>query len=150
MGRMYSAIFEEVAVTAVQDLFEIIAPADAIVILHALEISQSSDTDNENLSLLIHRGTATGSGGTVVTPRPMEVGDPAFGGTVEANNTTQSVEGAILHAAAFSVLSGYSFVWTPETRPKVSPSGLLIIELQTAPVDALTMSGTIYFEEVGG
>jgi hypothetical protein len=29
MGRMYSATFEEVAVTAAQDLFQILAPADS-------------------------------------------------------------------------------------------------------------------------
>lgn len=150
MSRMYSAIFEEVAVSAAQDFFEINAPADAVVILHALELSQSSDTDNENLSLIIHRGTDSGSGGTVATARPMEVGDPAFGGTIEVNNTTESTEGVILHAAAFSVLAGYTYLWTPETRIEISPSGRLNITLQTVPADALTMSGTIYFEEVGG
>jgi len=149
-GRMYSAVFEEVAVTAVQDLFEIVAAADSIVIIHGFEISQSSDTDSEQLSLLLHRGTATGTGGSSVTPSPMNVGDAAFGGTVEANNTTQSVESTFIHAAAFNVLSGYVYVWTPETRPVISPSGLFIIELQTAPADSLTMSGVVYFEEIGG
>jgi hypothetical protein len=147
---MYSATFEEVAVTAAQDLFEINAPSDAVVVVHAFEISQSSDTDNENLNLLIHRGSTSGSGGSSPTPAPMEVGDAAFGGTVEANNTSQSTEGTILHSAAFSVLSGYTYIWTPEMRPVISPSGRLIIELQTAPGDSLTMSGVVYFEEIGG
>jgi hypothetical protein len=147
---MYSATFEEVAVSAAQDLFEINAPADSIVVVHALEISQSSDVDNENLNLLMHRGSTSGSGGSTPTASPMEVGDAAFGGTVEANNTSPSTEGTILHSAAFSVLAGYSYVWTPEARPVISPSGRLNIELQTTPADALTMSGTIYFEEIGG
>lgn len=150
MGRMYSAVFEEVAVTAAQDLFEINAASDSVVVVHSLEISQSSDTDSEQLNLLIHRGSTSGSGGSSVTARPMEAGDAAFGGTVEANNTTQSSEGNIIHSAAFNVLSGYVFVWTPETRPVVSPSGRLIIELQTVPADSLTMSGTVVFEEIGG
>ena len=153
MGRMYSAVFEEIAVTAVQDLFEINAPSDAIVVLHGLEIAQSSDagdSEDEQLALLIHRGSTSGSGGSAPTARPMELGDAAFGGTVEANNTTQSTEGTHLHATAFNVRAGYFKEWTPETRIVISPSGRLIIELQTAPADSLTMSGTIYFEEIGG
>lgn len=150
MGRMYSATFEEVSVSAAQDLFEINAPSDAVVVIHGLEISQSSDTDSEQLNLLIHRGSTSGSGGTTPTASPLEVGDPAFGGTVEANNTSQSTEGTILHSAAFNVLNGYLWIPTPECRPVISPSGRLIVELQTAPGDALTMSGVIYLEEIGG
>lgn len=150
MGRLYSATFEEVAVSVVQDLFEINAPADAVVILHGFEISQSSDTESEMLNLLVHRGSTSGSGGSTPTASPLEVGDAAFGGTVEANNTTQSTEGTILHSAAFNVLNGYMWMPTPEMRPVISPSGRLIIELQTAPADALTMSGTAYIEEIGG
>lgn len=153
MGRMYSATFEEVSVSAAQDLFELNAPSDAVVIVHGLTISQSSDagdTESEQLNVLIHRGTTSGSGGSTPTARPMEVGDAAFGGTVEANNTSQSSEGNQLHAESFNVMAGLHIWWTPETRPVLSPSGRLIVELQSTPGDALTMSGTIYFEEIGG
>jgi hypothetical protein len=150
---MYSASFEEVAVTAAQDLFEINAPADAVVVVHGLVISQSSDagdSESEQLSVLIHMGSTSGSGGSTPTPTPMELGDAAFGGTVEANNTSQSTEGTFIHAEAFNVMAGLSIWWTPETRPVISPSDRLIVELQTAPADSLTMSGTIYIEEIGG
>lgn len=147
---MYTATFEEVAVSAAEDLFEINAPSDGVVVVHGLEISQSSDTDSEQLNLLIHRASTSGSGGSTPTARPLEVGDPAFGGTVEANNTSQGTEGTILHSAAFNVLNGYVWWPTPECRPVISPSGRLVVELQTTPGDALTMSGTIYFEEIGG
>jgi hypothetical protein len=80
----------------------------------------------------------------------LAVGDAAFGGTVEANNTSPSTEGTILHSDCWNVLNGYVWIPTPECRPVISPSGRLIIELQTAPGDALTMSGTVYFEEIGG
>lgn len=153
MGRMYSVTFEEVSVSAAQDLFEIVAPSDGIVTIHALEISQSSDagdSESEQLNLLIHRGSTSGSGGSTPTPAPMNIGDPAFGGTVEANNTSQSTEGTILHSACFNVMAGYQYIWTPESRPVLSPSGRINVELQTAPADALTMSGTVYFEEMGG
>lgn len=153
MGRLYSATFEEVSVSAVQDLFELVAPADMSVAVHGLVLSQSSDagdSQSEQLNVLIHRGTDSGSGGSTPTPAPMHVGDAASTVTVEANNTTQSSEGTILHSECFNVMAGLSIWWTPETRPFISPSGRLNVELQTAPGDALTMSGTIYFEEIGG
>lgn len=151
MGRMYSAVFNRVAVTAVQDFFEINAPSSAAVILHALFISQDSDAgdaQSEQLNILIHRGSSTGSGGSTPTARPMRPNDAAFGGSVEANNTTQSTEGNILHCESFNVAAGLQLIWTPEMRPVIEPSGRLIIELQTAPADSLTMSGTVYFESV--
>lgn len=150
MGRMYAAVFERVAVTAVQDLFEIVAPADCAVVLHACYISQDSDTDSEMLNILIHRASTSGSAGTSVTPSPLNLGDAAFGGTVEANNTTQGTEGTFIHADCFNVLNGWLYQPTPECRPVLSPSGRIVVELQTAPGDELTMSGTVLIEEIGG
>ncbi len=153
MGRMYSAAFEEVAVTAAQDLFEIVAPSDAVVVLHSFYLSQSSDAadaEAEMLPILIHRGSTSGSGGSTPTPSPLAVGDAAFGGTVEANNTTPGTEGTFLHAEAWNVQTTLPIVWTPETRPVISPSGRVCIELQAAPTDSLTVNGVVYFEEIGG
>ena len=154
MGRMYSATFEEVAATVVQDLFNLLAPADMSVAVHGLVISQSSDagdSESEQLNVLIHRGTTAGTGGTTPTPAPLAVGDVASTVTVRANDvTTQSTEGTLIHAECFNVMAGLQIWWPPECRPIISPSGRLVVELQTAPGDSLTMSGTIYFEEIGG
>lgn len=153
MGRMYAAVFEEVAASAAQDLFEVVAPADSAVAIHGVMISQSSDAGDsasEQLNILIHRASTSGSGGSSVTASPLNVGDAAFGGTVEANNTSQGTEGTQLHAECFNIMAGLCIWWTPETRLILSPSGRIVVELQSTPADALTMSGTIYFEEIGG
>lgn len=150
MGRMYAATFEDVAVSAVQDLFELNAPSDATVTLHFIVIGQESDVDSEMLSVTIERATNGGSGGSSPTARPLEVGSPAFGGTVEANNTTQATGLTQLHSDAFNVLAGWQYRPTPEERIVLSPSGRIVLTLNDAPGDALTMSGTIIFEEVGG
>lgn len=153
MGRMYAAVFEEVAVTTAQDLFEVNAPADAAVVLHSVVITQSSDAGDaeaEMLPLLIHRGSTSGSSGSSVTPSPLEMGDAAFGGTVEANNTTQSTEGTQIHAEGFNIQVGFYYQPPPEARPVISPSGRLIVELQSAPSDSITMNGVAIFEEIGG
>jgi len=150
MGRMYVGVFEQVSVSAIQDLFELNAPADAAVIVHRILITQSAGETSEQLPILIHRASTSGSGGTTPTASPLEVGSPAFGGTVEANNTSQGTEGTFIHAEGFNVLNGFDFHPTPECRPVISPSGRLVVELQAAPAAALTMNGIILFEEVGG
>jgi hypothetical protein len=147
---MYSISFEEVSVSAAQDLFEIVAPADCAVVLHAVYVSQVDSTTSEMLSLLFHLGSTSGSGGTTPTAHPLALGDAAFGGTVEVNNTSQSTEGNILHSDCFNVLNGYVYLPTPETRIVISPSDRLIVELQEAPDSALTMYGTAIIEEIGG
>lgn len=150
MGIMYSASFEEVNVTAAQDLFELLVAAAAAVKVHQVTITQSSDAGDaqaEMLPILIHRGTATGTGGTTVTPSPTNIGDPVYSGTVEANNTTQSAEGTFIHAEAFNVQIGFYYMPTPKGQFWIPPSGFFIVELQAAPNDGLLMNGTILFEE---
>ncbi len=153
MGRMYTASFEKVAVSAAQDLFQILAPADSVVKIHAIYVTQDSeegDAQDEQLHILIHRGTTNGSAGTTPTPTPLNLGDAAAGTVVEVNNTTQGTEGTLVHSEAFNVRAGFQHLPTPEMQIVVSPSDLLHVELQDAPADSITLSGTIYFEEIGG
>ena len=98
MGRMYSVSFNEVAVTAASDLFELLVPAENVMILHELHISQSSDagdSESEQIYVSIRRVTGSptsGSGGSSATPAPLDLGDAAAGITAEVNNTTQLSE----------------------------------------------------------
>lgn len=154
MGRMYTASFTNVAVSAAQDLFEINAAADTAVVLHRVHIGQSSDEADaqaEMLRIQINRASGTaGSGGTTPTENPMDPGDAAFGGSVEANNTTQAgTQTTILAAEAFNVQAGFFHVPTPEERITIPGQGILTVNLIAAPADALTMEGTITFEEIG-
>jgi hypothetical protein len=156
MARIYSALFSGVAVTAQQDLFELNCPADAVLVLHAIHLSQSTevgDAQEEGLSILLKSGqTTSGSGGTAPTAVPLSFGDPAFGGTVEVNNTTKASVGTIVthYAWNWNVRMPFDVIWTPETRPMFSPSRRGTLELGTTPADSITMSGWILFEEVGG
>jgi hypothetical protein len=155
MGRIYTAQFNGVAVSAAQDLFELVAPADAIVDIHDISIGQVSDVGDaaeEILLITLQSGsTSSGSGGSSPAAVPREVGDAAFGGTVEANNTTQASGGTIVthYSWPWNIRGPFEKVFTPETRPRLSPSRRAVITLP-APADALTMNGTITFEEIGG
>lgn len=157
MGRRYTAQFSGVAATAQQDLFELVAPSDAVVVVHEWGISNLSevgDAAEEMLLLLVKSGqTTSGSGGSAVTPAPNEAGDPAFGGTVEANNTTKASAGTIVNHAPslnWNVRQDREKVYTPETRLVLSPGRRMTIELATTPADSITLAGWITFEEFGG
>lgn len=155
MGRMYSVQFTGVAVVAQQDLFEITAAAGKVLRLHALYLSQSSevgDAQEEGLSILVKSGqTTSGSGGSAPTPVPLNVTDAAAGFAAEVNNTTKASAGTIVthHADNWNVRVPFQIIWTPETRPEITGSRRLTVELATTPADSITMSGTLYVEEIG-
>lgn len=161
MSRIYKVVFKAVAVTAQQDLFEILAPTDAIVEVLSWELSQSTevgDAQEEELVITVNRGVGTvtsGSGGTTPTAKPNEFGDPAYGGTCEANNTTKMVVGtgtldADLEVYGWNVRVPYPKTYTPEERPIISPGNRLTLELETTPADSITMNGVMVLREIGG
>jgi hypothetical protein len=156
MPRLYTVVFSSVAVTAQQDFFEIAGPSDAITVVHDWMLTQSTevgDAQEEGLSILVKRGaTVAGSGGSTPTPSPIEFGDVAYGGVTKVNNTTKANTGTIATMGSYNwnVRVPFQFIYTPETRPVLSPSQRLTIELATTPADSITVSGTITFSEIGG
>lgn len=152
-GRHYKATFSAIAVTAAQDLFEIVAASGKPCWLIGLEIGQytdAGDAQDELLSLLFIRDYSTsGSGGAAVTPTP-QTGDTAFSGTVERNNTTVASGGTPLtmYATSWNVRAGY--IWQPDPMKWIYiPSAGRLVVTQTVPADSITMNGTALFIEVG-
>ncbi len=153
--HVYSATFRNIAVTALQDLFQCLAAAAVPLWLHSCRIGQTSDegdAEAEMLEIQITRTdfTINGSGGTVPTPRPHSVASPAASTIVEANNTTISTVQTVVVEDVFNVQAGWLYQPPPEERIMV-PGGItngLIIALPVAPSDPLTMDGTITFSEV--
>lgn len=157
MGRLYSCPFSAVSVSAAVDVFEVLAATGKPFILHKIVISQSSDYGDaaaEGLSVLIKRATGSytsGSGGSTVTPAKHLTNDAAAGPTVETNNTTQASAGSgaltTLHAEAFNVQAGWEYLPPPEQRFLFLPTEACVVSI-TAPADAITLSGTLIFEEL--
>jgi len=154
---MYSVPFSGVAVTAQQDFFEITAGSGRPVIVHSIEIEQSTevgDAQEEGLSILMKRassGTTSGSGGTSPTPVPVVSTDSSASLVSEVNNTTKVSGGTItlLRAWNWNVRIPFFKVFTPETRPVIVPLERLTVELATTPADSITVSGTMLVEEIG-
>lgn len=149
---MWSAQFNNVAVTAIQDLFELNAPTGIPVCLHRVSLFQTSDVGDaaeEILRLLFIRGfTTSGSGGTAPTAVDLGTGGATYGGTVECNNTTAAVTGTTTtpHSDGWNVRGPYDYIPTPESRIFIPGGGRLVVNLPAAPADSLTVGGVIVFE----
>lgn len=157
-GRMYSVSFSEVAVTAVQDLFNILFGANDVGVFHRLTLSQSSeegDVQDEQLYISIRRVTGAptdGTGGATPTAQKFQDGDAAAGTTNRTNDAATQLSGGtnvILHSEAWNIRNGYDLYPAPEDRWIFQPSTRLLVELEEAPADSVTMSGTLWFEEIG-
>src|SRR3989304_9742939 len=154
MGRIFSIVFSAVAVTATQDFFSILPATQKPVKIHAVYLAQTTDVGDaqeEMLRIQITRGnTTTGSGGSAVTPRPMDSNDTASGATCRVNDTTPVSAGTavILHSETFNIRTGFVYVPTPEARVRTQNAEFVVVQLMANPNDSITMSGTCVFEEV--
>ena len=153
--RIYTAVFEGVAVSVQQDLFEIVAPSDMSIILMELLLSQESeakDAEEEMLRILIQSGyTTTGSGGALVNAQPLASGDAADSCTIARNNTTKATVGTI-HTHRVEVWNIRApHLWLPPEKMwvELKASRRAVVRLEKTPNDSITMSGTLTFVEVG-
>jgi hypothetical protein len=151
---MYTSVIDALAVAAVDELFFIAAPADAVVQIHEIIITQDGSETSEQLPLNVFRtATDQAAKGTANTPAPLQAGDAAFGGTVRTNILTAetfATETTILLRQSQNILNGWHILPTPECRIVLSPSGRLVVKLDAAPSAAINISGYVTFEEIGG
>lgn len=152
IGRMYGVGIASQAQTAAKTLIEVAAPADSVVLVERVYIKQTSFDTSENLGSTFQRISASGTG-TATTPRPLQTGDAAYGGTVETNATIEPTYDAngVLVEEGFNVLSG--LLWTPANDDEVltvSPSALIGVNLDVAPSASMNFSYGCTLREIGG
>jgi hypothetical protein len=153
---VFSATFSAVAVSAAQDLFEIVAPADSRIAIREIRIGQYSDFGDaaaEILGLTVIKGfTTSGAAGSTATAvnRQGHTGAAASTSTVEINNTTlaQDGTGVTVLADAWNIQTPYLYIPDVDERIVIPVSGRVVIRI-TAPADSLTMNGTVLFEQLG-
>jgi hypothetical protein len=159
-GRVYSISFSGVTVTTSggdADLFELAPATQKPCRLLGLMLAVSSevgDAAEEILNIKVMRlpATVTSGNGTSVTPRPINTGDSVAGAACEYNGATVATTTGTavdLHCDAFNVRSGYQFWWTPETTPTIVNAEAAVVRMTSTVADDVTMSGTLYFEELG-
>ena len=152
-GPTYVVTFTAVSVSAAQDAFELnVGSTVKSARLREVRLSQYSDAGDaaaEMISVQIIKGySVSGSVGTSATPVPLDPRAPAATSTAEVNNTTVANTGTplTLHSDTFNVQGGFLYQPGPSDRIKLLASDRLVVRI-TAPADALTMNGTLIFEE---
>lgn len=160
-SNLFTVSFAGVAITAPQDLFALLAAATSRLAICRVEVMQYSDVGDaasEILAYTFKRGaTVAGSGGTAPTPVNIKghTGARAATTTARVNDTTQAGTGTIVtvQAGAFNIQAG--LLYAPrydefiDERITVEAGSRFVVSLDSAPADALTVSGTILFEELG-
>jgi len=155
MSGIYTVQFNNVAVTAQQDLFDIAAHSTKQCVLLGFGISQSSDAGDaseELLQVLVQSGAGTvGSGGSAPTPTPNDGSGAASGFTARVNDTTK--------ASAGTIVTHYAYTWNervgmdvilPEQMQVIFGAGRrLCVVLNSTPADSITMSGYAVIQEIG-
>jgi hypothetical protein len=155
MGRIYTARFGAVALTAQQDLLSLLAGSNCALRIHEIGLSQVTNTGDANekeWNLLIKSGATTaGSGGTAPTPGQNDFGDAAATATARANDTTVATAGTIVthYSWNWNIRIPFQYIWTPETRIVIRPARRIVFGLGTTPAASTTCDGFIVFEEMG-
>ncbi len=151
--RRYAITFSAVAITGAQDPLELTPADDIPLALIGWELFQTSDHGDaqaEGLSLTVIRGhTVGGSGGTSVTPAPLDPGDAAASFTAKVNNTTVASSGttASLYAGGWNLQAGAEKYFPEELRPRVKQSNTTLVVRMSAPADSITVNGVFWVEE---
>jgi hypothetical protein len=154
MSRFYTVIFENVAVAAAQDLFELQAADDKPIKIHQIVVTNIASETSDQLRFTIKRFTGAftgGSVGTAPTPRPLTTSDPAAGFVAEVNNTTRATGGTsvTLWAEGQNALNGFAWTATPGAEIVAVQAEALVVGLEAAPAASTNMSGSVLVEEIG-
>ena len=150
MGRVYTATFNIAAFgTAAGDVFEITAITEKPLSIHEVIIAQQDSEVSEMLGIALINKATSGSGGSSITPKPLNPNNSATSVTVEAANTTDASGAATEHFRdAFNVLAGWRYVPLPEDRIIVLGTDTLVCLIPDIPTLNADFQITVTFEEL--
>jgi hypothetical protein len=160
MGRIYAIPYTGTVTTsgANADLLELLPADDKPVRLRGFSLSQSSevgDAAEESVQIEVIRMTATvtsGSGGSAVTPVPMDSADVAAGVAAECNNATvATTSGAttVIEELGWNLRNTPYEHWYPDAAfsPKAKQGEALLVRLVSTVADNVTVELTFWVEE---
>lgn len=154
-GLMYTTNFDTVSVTnAAQDIWELVAGATVGILIHSIRvtfvptITSGVPQDVRGQLRFLARST-TGTGGTAVTPRPVNPRNTvAAAATTTRTVTTPGTAGNVWSAEQISIVLPYERIFTPAQRIFVPAATRFCINLEAGLGAAYNASSEIYFEEL--
>jgi len=154
MGRVYSAGFNGVSCSAVQDLVSVLLASPHYGEINRIEVNDVDTTlptqQGLSLELVALAGATLGSGGAAVGTIPQQdAGDAAANATAHTNDTTIATGSAssILWNGGCNLYQGLDHTFNP---PIPFGDGYAIsFKLAQAPSAACKLSGTLTWTEKG-
>lgn len=150
MSGMSYVAQSEAAQTAANDLLQLAAPADAVVRIDKIEVSQNTQTSSETLGVAVRHTVTTAGTGGAITPSRNQAGFAAAGSTVLSNSTSNAVGGTVFVRGGWNVLAPWVWHPTPDERLYISPSGTFLVVLEDAPGASMDVTVVVAFTELGG
>lgn len=157
MSRIYKVTFENVSVSAAQDLVQIKNASGSNKLLRILRrwvgATNTVQPTGQMLRLrdsLLPATVTDGSGGTSPTPAKMDQGDAAATFTAKANSTTQATTSGtavVLHTEGVHIFNGYDDIF--DEPPTVAPAQSYVFELLSTVSGTVNLSGGVEVEEIG-
>ena len=158
MARIYQVTFENVTVSAAQDLVLITGAAGKMMKILRMWLghSTSSLAAAQMLRLrarFLPSAVTAGTGGTTgITPSRNDPGDAACSSTTAGTNNTTvaTTSGTAVVRWSQAVHLHAGLDWTFGQPPPIGPSEAFVFELLAAPTGTVAMSGGVEFQEEGG
>lgn len=157
MARVYTVVFENVTVSAAQDLFQIKGSTGKTCKIKRVFLGATNTTlvTAQSLRLRCRFLPATvtnGSGGSTPTPQPQDPGDAAASFTAFANNTTPATSSgtaSVLEDAGVHIFAGWDYTWPTGSEPTIGLNQAFVFELLSTVSGTCNFSGSIRIEESG-
>lgn len=134
------------SVSAAQDCLRITAPTNGLMRLIELHVAQDADETSEMLPFALYRASDNGTG-TAANVQNLEYATQdslgaiaGFSAVYNLSAATTKSPSAPLLREAVNILSGFHFVPVPEARPIASGNHRLVVRLETAPTNTLSLS----------
>jgi hypothetical protein len=155
MGRMYTVSFENVTISAAQDLIAVKGSTGKTCKVKRVWVGASNTAlqTAQHLRLRCRYLPATvtaGSGGSAPTPAPLDPGDAAAAFTARANDTTPATTSGtavVLMAQGVHNYAGLDFTFP--TPPVVGLNEQFVFELLSTVSGTCAFSGGAEVEETG-
>jgi hypothetical protein len=157
MSRIYEVPFDNVAVSAVQDLVQINGASGKMCRIlrrwvYSVDVPTATQQQLGLRERILPATVTNGSGGSSVTPSKTDLGSPAASFTALANNTvkaTTSGTAVILGNYGPHIFNGYDD--EPDVFWPIGPGEAYVWELTITPTAGpIHLSGGVAVEELGG
>lgn len=121
--------------------------------IYRVTVTSLDETTSEQMEIMLNRISTLGTPtATTVTPKPLEEGSNAFGGTckvnVTANEPTYDQTTDSICYKGENKVSGWEYVPLPEERPIILPSDNVGLKLMNT-ITSSTLSIEVVFREIG-